>query len=89
MPTSRNKPPASLRVPLPGGKKLHLGPGQTGQVSPKAVDHPAVSALVDAGKIEITDEGQTRTGRSVGAHQATPTGTTHHSTGGTRSTGDR
>jgi len=89
VPTIRNKTPSALRVPLPGGKKLHLGPGQTGQVSPKAVDHPGLVALVEDDKLEITDEGQTRTGHSVGAHRAKPTDAAHHSTGGTRSTGDR
>ena len=38
-----NKSRKPLSVPLPGGKKLFLGPGKTGQVSPKALDHRSKS----------------------------------------------
>ena len=44
----RNKTRLPLRVPLPGGKKLHLGPGQAGQVTPKALEHPPLKALLGA-----------------------------------------
>lgn len=89
MPTITNKTHLPLRVPLPGGKTLHLGPGKTGQVSPKAIEHPGLKKLVDAGKIEITDEHQTRTDKSVGAHQSKPASSAHHPATGTRPTGDR
>ncbi len=89
MPTIRNKTPDPLRVPLPGGKTLHLGPAQTGQISPKAVDHPGLTKLVDAGKLEITDASQSRTDRSAAAHQSKPASPGHHATGGARSSGDR
>lgn len=89
MPTISNKTHAPLRVPLPGGKTLHLGPGKTGQVSPKAVDHPGLKKLVDAGQIEITDENQSRTSSTGGAHQTKAASPGHHAKGGARNTGDR
>ena len=48
MTTVRNKTRKPLRVPLPGGKVLHLGPGKSGQVADDAVDRPAFKKLVDA-----------------------------------------
>ena len=89
MPTISNKTHLPLRVPLPGGKTLHLGPGKTGQISPKAIEHSGLKKLVEAGKIEITDEHQTHADRSVAAHQAKPSGSAHHPTGSARTTGDR
>lgn len=53
-----NKTRDALRVPLPKGKTLHLGPRQTGQVSVHDVDHPPLARLVAAGKIEIFDESE-------------------------------
>ncbi|REJ73074.1 MAG: hypothetical protein DWQ36_03935 [Acidobacteria bacterium] len=49
----KNKTRKPLVVPLPGGKKLHLGPLATGQISPHAKDHPPLVKLVDAGQVEI------------------------------------
>ena len=57
MKTIVNKTPLPLRVPLPGGKMLHLGPGKTGQVADSAVDHNGLRKLLDGGKIEIQGEG--------------------------------
>jgi hypothetical protein len=51
-----NKTPRPLSIPLPRGKKLHLGPGKSGQIVSTAADHPALKKLVDAGEIEILDE---------------------------------
>lgn len=51
-----NKTRGALKVPLPHGKALHLGPGQTGGLSPHDADHPPLKKLVEAGKIEIVDE---------------------------------
>lgn len=58
MKTVVNKTPLPLRVPLPGGKVLHLGPSKSGQVADAAVEHNALRKLVEAGKIEIQGEGQ-------------------------------
>jgi hypothetical protein len=39
MKTIQNKTNAPLRVPLPRGKKLHLGPGKSGQIAHQDADH--------------------------------------------------
>jgi hypothetical protein len=51
----RNATRGPLAVPLPGGKKLHLGPGKTGEISPRAAEHPPLVALVEAGSLEIVE----------------------------------
>ena len=38
-----NKTNKPLSIPLPGGKKLFLGPRKTGQITPKALEHPPVA----------------------------------------------
>lgn len=57
MKTIRNKTASPLRIPLPGGKTLHLAPAKTGQVADKAVEHHRVRKLIEEDKIEITSEG--------------------------------
>ena len=52
-----NKTRKPLSLPLPGGKRLFLGPGKTGQVSPKALEHPPLAKLLEAGDVETTDGG--------------------------------
>lgn len=51
----RNKTAGALKVPLPHGKALHLGPNQTGHVSHHDLDHPPLKKLIDAGTLEIAD----------------------------------
>lgn len=51
-----NKTVMALRVPLPGGKVLHLGPKKTGHVSPHDADHPPLQKLVEAGQVELMDD---------------------------------
>ncbi|MEC9054087.1 MAG: hypothetical protein VX633_02195 [Verrucomicrobiota bacterium] len=48
--TNKSKKP--LLVPLPGGKRLFLQPGKTGQVTPKALEHPPVAKLLESGDLE-------------------------------------
>ena len=55
-----NKTKKPLSVPLPAGKKLFLGPGKSGQITPKAAESPAVVKLVEAGDVEISEEGAKR-----------------------------
>src|SRR5438067_10887378 len=57
MKTISNKTPKPIAVPLPRGKKLHLGPGKTGQIAANASEHPPLKKLIDAGDIEIVGEG--------------------------------
>jgi hypothetical protein len=54
MATITNTTRKPLAVSLPGGKKLRLGPLKSGEISDKAVEHPAVQKLVEAGDVEIT-----------------------------------
>ena len=53
MHTIINKTPKPIRVPLPGGKTLHLGPGKAGQVSDPATRHPPLKKLVEDGQLEV------------------------------------
>ncbi len=57
MPTVCNKSLKAIAVPLPRGKKLHLGPGRTGHVAANAREHPPLKQLIEAGQIEIVDDG--------------------------------
>lgn len=56
MKTIRNTTIKPLRVPLPQGKILHLGPHQTGQISDH-LDHPPLKKMLDAGDIEVVEDG--------------------------------
>lgn len=58
MPNISNKTKLPLKVRMPGGKTLHLGAGATGQVKPKALDHPPLKKLIDAGDIVVEDGGR-------------------------------
>ena len=51
-----------MRIPLPRGKTLHLGPAGRGQVHPDALERPALKKLVKAGDVEVLDEGQNPAG---------------------------
>ena len=62
MKTVTNKTRTPLKIPLPRGKSLHLGPGKTGQLRDDAAAHPRVMKLVEAGSIEIFDGGKTDAG---------------------------
>ncbi len=88
MKTVVNKTRAPLRIALPRGKSLHLGPNKTGQIADSAEEHAALKKLVEAGKIEIFDGGDTQrgaTGESTVTHE-----TTHGRTkSGIRKSGDR
>lgn len=53
----RNKTLRPVKVPLPKGKVLHLGPRKEGQIATHDVDHAPVQALVEAGDVEILDAG--------------------------------
>ncbi len=72
-----NKTQKALSLPLPGGKKLFLGPGKVGQVAPKALEHPPLAKLLEAGDIAKLDDepkrkegGGTHTGQSLGSRHA-------------------
>ncbi len=83
-----NKTRKSLSLPLPGGKKLFLGPGKTGQVSQKALEHPPLVKLLEAGDIE-TAEGGPKRKEAVAGKAAPAAGTRHGGAGAMRQSGDR
>jgi hypothetical protein len=79
MKSIRNKTRGPIAVPLPRGKKLHLGLGKTGEITVEAASHPPLLKLVEAGQVELVDTAATHTGHaSDGAkvHGSTP-GHTH------------
>ncbi len=84
-----NKTRRPLAIPLPGGKKLRLGPLKTGQIAPKAADHPLVKKLIEAGEIEIVGDGRTKGSGSLGSGGGGSSSQTDSSSGGVRHTGDR
>ncbi|MCZ6779835.1 MAG: hypothetical protein O7F16_12845 [Acidobacteria bacterium] len=51
-----NKTRTPIKIPLPGGKTLHLGLVGSGQIPDEALERPAFKKLVEAGKIEVLDE---------------------------------
>lgn len=54
--TIRNTTSRPLRVPLPRGKTLHLGPRKDGEIAANAREHPPLAALLEKGEIEIIAE---------------------------------
>lgn len=83
-----NKTTKPLRIPLPGGKKLFLGPGRTGQVNAKALQHPPLAKLIEAGDVE--SGGATASHQGGGADKGGhSTGLRHGTTGAMRQSGDR
>lgn len=57
MKTVRNTTIKALRVALPLGKVLRLGPRMTGEIADRAIEHPSVARLVEAGKLEVVGAG--------------------------------
>jgi hypothetical protein len=83
-----NKTKKPLSVPLPAGKKLFLSPGKSGQITPKAAASPAVVILVEAGDVEISEEGAKRQGgTSVVGGQSSAS--RHGGSGAMRQSGDK
>ncbi len=64
----RNKTQLPLKIQLPGGKVLHLGPNKTGQISDSAADAPGVVKLLKSGQIEILGEGEHVAGGAEKGH---------------------
>lgn len=83
-----NKTQKPLSLPLPGGKTLFLGPGKTGQVALKALEHPPLVKLLEAGGIE-TAEGGTKHRGGGGGKLGLSSGSRHDGSGAMRHSGDR
>lgn len=60
MKTVRNCSTRPLKVPLPRGKFLHLGPRNTGSIHPDALERPAVKRMLEAGDLEVVDDSAAR-----------------------------
>jgi hypothetical protein len=89
MATITNKTRKPLSIPLPGGKKLRLGPLKSGEISPKAIDRPPVQELIEAGEVEIFDAQQEPKGDVGGAKSIRRSLGVQSRGGGIRRTGDR
>ena len=89
MRTIRNATTRPVKVPLPRGKVLHLGPLHEGQISHNDVDHEPLQALIKDGTIEIGEgpEGSQREATEGSApHEMT---TPHHPDVGPQTRGNR
>lgn len=89
MKTIRNKTHTPIRVPLPRGKVLHLGPDQEGQIAHTDVDHEPLQRLVENNTLEIVDEQSAAAAaheREKGPHAETHG---HHPPTGSAVRGDR
>ena len=84
-----NKSGKPLSIPLPGGKKLFLGPGRTGQVSNKALEHPPLAKLIEDGDIETAGDGAGSKANPSATRSTTSQGTRHGGSGAMRQSGDR
>ncbi|MFT5470024.1 MAG: hypothetical protein ACI8UO_005148 [Verrucomicrobiales bacterium] len=85
-----NKSGKPLSLPLPGGKKLFLGPGKTGQVTDKALKHPPIVKLLEAGDLETVEGSGKNKGGGAGMKGGSPSGASGHGgTGAMRQSGDR
>ena len=89
MATITNTTGKPLSVSLPGGKKLRLGPRKSGTIADKAVDHPTVQKLIEAGDVEVTgSEKATKHGGGGGKGSPPTSGGAGHG-GAIRQSGDR
>ena len=84
--TNESKRPISIT--LPGGKKLRLGPGKTGQITLKASKHPTVQKMVEDGTVRIAQSGGSGASRSSGSG-GLQNSQRRGSGSGIRKTGDR
>lgn len=77
-----------LSVPLPGGKRLFLGPGKSGQIASTAAAHGPLKALIDAGDLAVVTEKGRATHPTL--HDKLGHGAAGHGSGGSaRRSGDR
>lgn len=90
MKTITNKSHKPLKVPLPGGKFLHLGPLKSGQIADGAADSPGLQRLIDAGEIELLADGAEPSGAGGrGKSGSGKTASQGHTPKMVRSSGDR
>ncbi len=85
----KNKTQKPLRVPLPRGKTLHLGPGKSGQIATEAAEHAALKKLVASGEIEVVEAGDEPDAAGGGGPRSGGAAQGHGSGGMIRRSGDR
>jgi hypothetical protein len=83
-----NKTKQSLSIPLPGGKKLFLGPGKSGQMTQKALNHPPIVKMLAAGDLEADDTTVNKKKSATGNFSG-PVGEKHGGGAAKRHSGDR
>jgi len=82
-----NKTHQPVRVPLPGGRSLRLGPGKIGEIASNALDHPPLKKLIEAGTVEVVADGRAAvdalasSGQSGGARRSFAPGGGRHRSG--------
>lgn len=85
-----NKTKRPLTIPLPGGKKLRLGPLKSGEINPKQVAHPPIQKLIEVGEVEVDTVGKkSGGGESAGGKGVGPSQTGGSFGGPPRQSGDR
>jgi hypothetical protein len=89
MTTIRNTSRRPLSVPLPGGRKLYLGPNQTGEIAERAAEHPPLAALLSAGALELVGGGHRATGAAPGSQRPGVPTSGHHRVSKAGRRGDR
>jgi len=84
-----NETSKPISVPLPGGKKLFLAPKKSGQINPKALSHPGLAKLVEAGDLSTDESTSKRAKGEVSVSAPSSGGAPKGSTGAMRQSGDR
>jgi len=89
MRTIVNKTNRPLKIHLPQGRVLHLGPRKEGQIAPQALESAGIKKLVEARELEVLDDGTQSgsAGRDSGKSAADTHG--HHPSTAIRQRGDR
>jgi len=65
MKTLINKTRAPLKITLPGGKSVRLGPGKAAQIRDEDAAVDSIKKLVEAGNLEV-HQGDVHTGSGAG-----------------------
>jgi len=68
----KNTTKRPLKIGLPEGKKLFLGPGAKGNVSNKALEHPPLMKLIECGDVEVLGKESGNTSGSGQNNGVTP-----------------
>ncbi len=90
MKTIRNTSARPIKVPLPGGKAIHLGPFKNGEIADRAAEHPPLAKLIEAGDIEIVSDGVSRANpRNVPVGTVNTSSQGHQPSSGTPRSGER